>query len=59
MANLVTSGSADRLRRHPGRAKDNGASEAELIEAITHLTFCTGRPCAMTAVAVTKDLFRG
>ena len=28
---------SDQLRFHLGRAKDNGITETELIEAITHL----------------------
>ncbi|MET8982620.1 carboxymuconolactone decarboxylase family protein [Streptomyces sp. NPDC004539] len=59
VASLVTSGSAEQLRHHLGRAKDNGVSESELIEAITHLAFYTGWPRAMTAMGVAKDLFRG
>ncbi|MGI5423734.1 carboxymuconolactone decarboxylase family protein [Streptomyces sp. CA-179760] len=42
VASLVTSGSTEQLRHYLGRAKDNGATEAELIEAITHLAFYTG-----------------
>ncbi|MEU5274808.1 carboxymuconolactone decarboxylase family protein [Streptomyces asoensis] len=57
VASLVTSGSTDQLRHHLGRAKDNGTSEAELIEAITHLAFYTGWPRAMSATAVAKYLF--
>ncbi|MER7795587.1 carboxymuconolactone decarboxylase family protein [Streptomyces sp. NPDC097640] len=59
VASLVTSGSAGQLRHHLGRAKDKGVSEAELIEAITHLAFYAGWPRAMTAMGVAKDLFRG
>jgi alkylhydroperoxidase/carboxymuconolactone decarboxylase family protein YurZ len=35
VASLVTSGSTEQLTHHLGRAKDNGATEQELIEAIT------------------------
>ncbi|MGV9304319.1 carboxymuconolactone decarboxylase family protein [Nonomuraea sp. NPDC003727] len=41
-----------------GRATDNGVTEAELIEAISHLAFYAGWPRAMSAMTVTKDLFR-
>ncbi|WP_046734366.1 carboxymuconolactone decarboxylase family protein [Streptomyces humi] len=57
VACLVTSDSTDQLRHHLGRAKDNGATEAELVEALTHLAFYTGWPRAMSAMAVAKDLF--
>jgi 4-carboxymuconolactone decarboxylase len=33
------------------------ATEAELIEAITHLAFDAGRPKAMSAMAVAKTVF--
>ncbi|MER8001634.1 carboxymuconolactone decarboxylase family protein [Streptomyces sp. NPDC095613] len=46
------------MRHHLGRARDNGVSEAELIEAMTHLAFHAGRPRPMSAMAVAKDLFR-
>ena len=42
-----------------GFAKDNGVTEDELIEAITHLAFYAGWPKAMSAMAVAKQVFRG
>ncbi len=57
VASLVTSGSTEQLAHHLGRTKDNGASEQELIEVITHLAFYAGWPKAMSAMAVAKDLF--
>jgi 4-carboxymuconolactone decarboxylase len=59
VASLVTSGSAEQLVYHLGLAKDNGASEQELIEAITHLAFYAGWPKAMSAMAVAKRVFGG
>ena len=47
---------ADQLRFHLGRARDNGVTETELIEAITHLAFYTGWPKAMTAISLAKDV---
>jgi hypothetical protein len=44
---------------HLGLAKQNGASESELVEAITHLAFYAGWPKAMSAMAVAKRVFRG
>jgi 4-carboxymuconolactone decarboxylase len=57
VASLVTSGSTGQLRYHLGLAKQNGASEEELIEAITHLAFYAGWPKAMSAMTVAKELF--
>lgn len=59
VAALTTSGNTDQLVFHLGLAKRNGASEAELIEAITHLAFYAGWPKAMAAMAVAKRVFRG
>ncbi|MCP2167463.1 carboxymuconolactone decarboxylase family protein [Goodfellowiella coeruleoviolacea] len=58
VASLVTSGSTEQLAHHLGRAKDNGVSERELVEVITHLAFYAGWPKAMSAMAVAKNLFR-
>jgi 4-carboxymuconolactone decarboxylase len=44
---------------HLAFAKQNGNSEDELIEAITHLAFYTGWPKAMAAMTVAKRVFRG
>jgi len=59
VAALTTSGNTDQLVFHLGLAKKNGASEEELIEAITHLAFYAGWPKAMAAMAVAKRVFRG
>ncbi len=52
------SGSTEQLVYHLGRARENGASEQELIEVITHLAFYAGWPKAMSAMAVAKKVFR-
>ena len=57
VAALVAGGDADQLRFHLGHARNNGVSETELIEAITHLAFYAGWPKAMTAIAVAKQTF--
>ncbi|MCC7021490.1 MAG: carboxymuconolactone decarboxylase family protein [Thermomicrobiales bacterium] len=59
VASLVTSGSTEQLVYHLGLARENGASEQELIETITHLAFYAGWPRAMSAMAVAKRVFRG
>jgi 4-carboxymuconolactone decarboxylase len=59
VAALTTSGNTDQLVYHLGLAKQNGATEAELIEAITHLAFYAGWPKAMSAMTVAKHVFRG
>jgi 4-carboxymuconolactone decarboxylase len=59
VAALTTGGNTEQLTYHLGLAKDNGATEEELIETITHLAFYAGWPKAMSAMAVAKQLFRG
>ncbi|MGV8965568.1 MAG: carboxymuconolactone decarboxylase family protein [Cellulomonas sp.] len=56
VAALVTGGDADQLPFHLAHARDNGVSEPELIEAITHLAFYAGWPKAMTAITVAKQV---
>jgi 4-carboxymuconolactone decarboxylase len=59
VAVLVAGGDADQLRFHLGRAKENGVTETELIEAITHLAFYAGWPKAMAAITVARQVFSG
>lgn len=59
VAALITGGDADQLRFHLGRALENGVTESELLEAITHLAFYAGWPKAMTAITVAKQVLRG
>jgi len=49
---------AIKLRFHLKRARENGVTEAELIETITHLAFYCGWPKAMSAIAVAKETFK-
>jgi 4-carboxymuconolactone decarboxylase len=58
-AALVTNGSTEQLRSHLGRARENGLSETELKEMITHLAFYAGWPRAMSAITLAKGLFPG
>lgn len=47
----------EQLKGHLALARQNGLSEAELIEAITHLAFYAGWPNAVTAVGVAREVF--
>jgi 4-carboxymuconolactone decarboxylase len=58
VAALTTSGNPDQLVYHLGLAKQNGATEEELIEAITHPAFYAGWPKAYSAMAVARQVFR-
>lgn len=57
VAALIATNRADQLRFHLGRAIENGVKEQELIEAITHLAFYAGWPCAMSAITIAKEVF--
>ena len=57
VAALVALNRPDQLRFHLARALENGVKKQELIEAITHLAFYSGWPCAMTAILIAKELF--
>jgi 4-carboxymuconolactone decarboxylase len=59
VAALTTSGNTDQLVFHLDFAKQNGNTDEELIEAITHLAFYAGWPKAMAAMAIAKRVFRG
>ena len=58
VAALTVGGNAEQLTFHLRFAKDNGVTEEELIEAITHLAFYTGWPKAMSAMSVARQVFR-
>lgn len=55
---LVAMNRPDQLRSHLALAKQNGVTEEELVEAITHLAFYAGWPSAMSAAGVAKEVFR-
>jgi 4-carboxymuconolactone decarboxylase len=47
----------DQLRGHLWRALDNGVTQEEIIEVITHLAFYAGWPNAGTAALIAKQVF--
>jgi 4-carboxymuconolactone decarboxylase len=55
---LIAMNRPDQLRSHLARARDNGVTQDELVEAITHLAFYAGWPNAVTAVAVANEVFQ-
>lgn len=55
---LIAMNRPDQLRSHLTIARENGVTQDELIEAITHLAFYSGWPNAMTAVSVAKEVFQ-
>ena len=58
VAALVSGGHTEQLPFHLQRARENGVTESELIETITHLAFYCGWPRAMSAITVAKETFQ-
>ena len=40
------------------RARDNGVTQEEVVEAITHLAFYAGWPNAVAAVGIAREVFQ-
>lgn len=57
VAVLTAGGDTAQLGFHLGRAIENGLTQEELIEAITHVTLYAGWPKGMAAMGVAKQLF--
>ena len=57
LAALITRNQTIELPYHLNLALDNGVKPAEISEIITHLAFYSGWANAMSAIAVTKDVF--
>jgi 4-carboxymuconolactone decarboxylase len=57
VATLIANGSTEQLVGHLRRALDNGVTESELKEVITHQAFYAGWPRAMSAIGVAKQVF--
>lgn len=45
------------LRSHLNLARQNGVTEEELIETITHMAFYSGWPSAVSSVAIAREVF--
>jgi 4-carboxymuconolactone decarboxylase len=56
---LVAMNRPDQLRSHLALARQNGVTEQELVETITHLAFYAGWPNAVTAVSIAREVFHG
>ncbi|WP_042883211.1 carboxymuconolactone decarboxylase family protein [Cupriavidus necator] len=56
---LIAMNRPDQLRSHLILARQNGVTQEELIETITHLAFYSGWPNSVTAIAVAKEVFQG
>ncbi len=57
VATIIARNQTVEMPRHINLALDNGVKPGEISEIITHLAFYSGWANAMSAVAVTKDVF--
>src|SRR5256886_15611029 len=57
VAALITGGNTEQLAGHLTRAKENGLTDTEFTEVITHLAFYAGEPKAMSAISVSQYVF--
>jgi len=57
VAALIALNRPDQLRSHLRMARQNGVTQEELIETITHLAFYAGWPNAVTAIGVAREVF--
>jgi 4-carboxymuconolactone decarboxylase len=55
---LVAMNRPDQLRSHLALAQQNGLTQEELVEAITHLAFYAGWPSAVSGAMVAKEVFK-
>jgi 4-carboxymuconolactone decarboxylase len=55
---LIASGQVAQIPHHLNRAMDNGLTQAQASEVLTHLAFYAGWPNIMSAIAVAKGVFK-
>jgi 4-carboxymuconolactone decarboxylase len=54
---LISSGQVAQITYHLNRAMDNGLTQQEASEVLTHLAFYAGWPNSFSALPVVKDVF--
>jgi 4-carboxymuconolactone decarboxylase len=57
VAALIMGGNGEQLEPHLKIAKQNGLTETELKEVMTHLAFYAGWPKALSAINIAKRIF--
>jgi 4-carboxymuconolactone decarboxylase len=57
VAALIALNRPDQLRSHLAIARQNGVTQEELIETITHLAFYAGWPNAVNAIGAAREVF--
>jgi 4-carboxymuconolactone decarboxylase len=54
---LIACGQVAQVTYHLNRAMDNGLTQEQVAEAVTHLAFYAGWPNAISALPVVKEVF--
>ena len=54
---LIAAGQVAQITYHLNRAMDNGLTQEEASEVLTHIAFYSGWPCAFSALPVVKGVF--
>ena len=57
IAALIATYRPEQLSVHIGRALDNGVTQEEVAEVLTHLAFYAGWPAAMSGAQVATEVF--
>lgn len=57
MSALIANGQTAQIPFHLNRAMDNGLTQEQAAEVLTHIAFYAGWPCAMSALPVAKEVF--
>jgi hypothetical protein len=57
VSGLIASGQVAQITYHLNRAMDNGLTQEQAGEVVTHLAFYAGWPNAFSALPVMKDVF--
>jgi 4-carboxymuconolactone decarboxylase len=57
IATLITLRASDQLLAHIKIGLNNGLTQTEISELITHMAFYTGWPAAMNAIAIARKAF--
>ncbi len=54
---LIAAGQVGQITYHLNRAMDNGLTQTQASEVLTHIAFYAGWPCAFSALPVVKEVF--
>ena len=57
VSGLIAAGQVAQVTYHLNRAMDNGLTQEQASEALTHIAFYCGWPCAFSALPVVKAVF--